>query len=45
MIGVGRTIKDSNGVGFEFDYELLDDVIDNFFACGDFDGSVVFVCR
>ena len=44
MIGIGRTIEDADGVGFDFDDELLDDVLDDFLAAGGhFVCAIVFV--
>ena len=44
MIGIGRTIEDADGIGFDFDDELLDDVLDDFLAAGGhFDGAIVVV--
>ena len=43
LVAVGvRAVENADGVGFQFDDELRNHVLDGFLAVGDFDGAVVF---
>jgi hypothetical protein len=42
-VGTGRTIQEADGVGFQFDDELLDGMVDGILAVADFDLTIIFV--
>ena len=44
-VGVGAAIQKPDRLGFEFDRELLDDVLDGFLSGGHRDDAVVLACR